>query len=405
MVNPIIFLLAFATLQRVVAYPYPSTATPSNVWNPSNGAILGSGTALYSIYFGFNSMDGHVFTLSVFLWASDPIWSANPDNPVSRDATLTFTKEGNLLLKEGDGTLIWSTDTKSNSAGMHLDFSGNLVLFDQNNSSLWQSFNHPTDTLVLGQSLCRGMNISVKPSNTKWPSARIYLSAVFEGLQYSYQPTGYLKLISDTASTTPNCYAFVNGSFGFPDQVFSLPPARSLQYVRLESDGHLRLYEVQHDNTVPQPLFDILSIAMKFCDYPMACGDYGVCSDGQCSCPSLSYFRPQNERHPNAGCTLLTTISCDHAHEHQLQPLNNVSYFSDSMFRSLATSSLSEEICKQSCLTDCSCRVALYQYYGYSQGGYCVLLSEQKLISLAEGSSDYKLFSAYIKIQGKKNKK
>jgi hypothetical protein len=228
---------------------------------------------------------------------------------------------------------------------------------------------------------------------------------VFQGLQYSYLPTGYSKLISDTASTTPNCYAFVNGSFGFPDQVFSLPPARSLQYMRLESDGHLRLYEVQHDNTVPQPLFDILSIAMKFCDYPMACGDYGVCSDGQCSCPSLSYFRPQNERHPNAGCTLLTTISCDHAHEHQLQPLNNVSYFSDSMFRSLATSSLSEEICKQSCLTDCSCRVALYQYYGYSQGGYCVLLSEQKLISLAEGSSDYKLFSAYIKIQGKKNKK
>uniref|UniRef100_A0ACD5YLK4 Uncharacterized protein n=1 Tax=Avena sativa TaxID=4498 RepID=A0ACD5YLK4_AVESA len=294
--------------------------------------------------------------------------------------------------------MIWSTDMKSNSvAGMRLDFSGNLVLFDQDNSSFWQSFDHPTDTLVLGQSLCRGMNISVKATNTKWPSARIYLSAEFEGLRYSYQPAAYTKLITDTASTTPDCYAFVNGSFGFPNQVFSLPPARSLQfiqYMRLESDGHLRLYEMMQGN--PRLLFDVLITAMKFCDYPMACGDYGVCSNGQCSCPSLSYFRPQNERHPDAGCTLLTTISCDHAHEHQLQPLNNVSYFSDSMFQSLATSVSSEKVCKQSCLTDCSCRVALFQY------NYCLLLSEQKLISLAEGSSAY-LFSAYIKIQGKQS--
>jgi hypothetical protein len=245
------------------------------------------------------------------------------------------------------------------------------------------------------------MNISAKPSNAKLPSAQIYLSAEFEVLRYSYQPAAYSKLISVTASTTPNCYAFVNGSLGFPNQVFSLPPARSsqsIQYMWLESDGHLRLYEMQ-GYTGAQLLFDVLSVAMKFYDYPLACSDYGVCSNGQCSCPSLRYFRPQNECHPDAGCTLLTTISCNHAHDHQLQALNNVSYFTDSMFKSLATASLSEKVCKQSCLTDCSCRVALFQYYGYSEDAYCLLLSEQKLISLVEGSL-YRL-SAYVKIQGK----
>ncbi|CAM0949648.1 unnamed protein product [Alopecurus aequalis] len=154
--------------------------------NSSALFILESGSTSYQIFFGFYTMDGHAYTLSVLLLGGQApvIWSANPDNPVSQDAILNITKEGNLLLNDGDGTMIWSTDTKSNSAaGMRLDFSGNLVLFDQNNYSFWKSFNHPTDTLVLGQSLCRGMNISVKPSNTKWPSARIYLSAEFEGLK------------------------------------------------------------------------------------------------------------------------------------------------------------------------------------------------------------------------------
>ncbi|KAF7019954.1 unnamed protein product [Triticum aestivum] len=414
MLSSIIFLLFVPILPMVVAYP--STAAPSNLWkissmqtrvamsgNPSALVILESGSTSYRLLFGFYTMDGNAFTLSVLLMGAQPpaIWSANPGDPVSQDAMLNFTSDGNMLLSDGDGTVIWSTATKSKSvAGLRLDVSGNLVLFDQKNSSVWQSFDHPTDTLVLGQSLCRGMNISVKPSKTKWPSARIYLSAEFGGLQYSSQPANYSQSFTEVASTKSDCYAFVNGSFGFPNQVFWLPQARSLQYMRLESDGHLRLYEMQGYSS-PRLRFDVLSLAMKFCDYPFACGDYGVCSDGQCSCPSLSYFRSNNERHPDAGCTLLTTISCNRAHNHQLLPLGNVSYFSDNMFRKLAISSSSEEVCKQACLMDCACRVTIFQYYGpnyYSNGGNCLLLSEQKLISLAEGSSDG--CSAYIKIQG-----
>lgn len=419
MLSSIIFLLVFPILPMVVAYP--STAAPSNLWkissmqtrvamsgNPSALVILESVSTSYRLLFGFYTMDGNAFTLSVLLMGAQPpaIWSANPGDPVSQDAMLNFTSDGNMLLSDGDGTVIWSTATKSNSvAGLRLDISGNLVLFDQSNSPVWQSFDHPTDTLVLGQSLCRGMNISVKPSKTKWPSARIYLSAELGGLQYSSQPANYSQSFAEVASTKSDCYAFVNGSFGFPNQVFWLPQARSLQYMRLESDGHLRLYEMQGYSS-PRLRFDVLSLAMKFCDYPFACGDYGVCSDGQCSCPSLSYFRSNNERHPDAGCTLLTTISCNRAYNHQLLPLDNVSYFSDNMFRKLAISSSSEEVCKQACLMDCACRVAIFQYYGsnyYSNGGNCLLLSEQKLISLAEGSSDG--LSAYIKIQGTRSNK
>ncbi|GJN13112.1 hypothetical protein PR202_ga31447 [Eleusine coracana subsp. coracana] len=329
------------------------------------------------------------------------IWSANPDNLVSNDAILNFTREGDLVLQDSDERTVWSAATKSKSVvGMSLDASGNLVLFNQKNSSVWQSFDHPTDTLVMGQSLCRGMNLSAKPSNTKWPSAKVYLSADYNGLRYSFAPTAYSQLFqaSTTSTSRPSiCYAFVNGSLGFPDTIFSLPSTTSRQFMRLESDGHLRLYDMQGQN-LARILFDVLSTVMKFCDYPLACGDYGVCSNGQCSCPSLNNFRFQNERLPGAGCIPLSSTSCDHTHDHKLIPLNNVSYFSYSLFLSLAISGSSEAVCMKSCSMDCSCKVVLFQNYGPGgDGGYCLMLSEQNLILFADDSTGR--FSSLLKIQ------
>ncbi|CAL4888341.1 unnamed protein product [Urochloa decumbens] len=366
-------------------------------------------------YFGFYTTDGHSFILAVvFLGPQSPvIWSANPDNPVSNDAILNFTREGDLLLRDSDRTVIWSTATVNKSVANMGLVSGNLVLFDQNNSSVWQSFDHPTDTLVMGQSLCRGMNLSAKPTNTKWLSSKVYLSAEWNGLRYSFEPAAYTQLFQAETrlqlrptqttlasnSTPSSCYAFVNGSLGFPDKIFSLPSASSLQFMRLESDGHLRLYEMIEPSRA-RMLFDVLSMAMDFCDYPLACGDYGVCNNGQCSCPSFSHFRFQNERLPGAGCIPLSNISCNHAQGHQLVALSDVSYFSYSLFLSLAISGSSQTVCMQGCLLDCSCRVVLFQNYGPGgdDGGYCLLLSEQKLILFAEDSTDR--FSVFVKIQG-----
>ena len=95
-------------------------------------------------------------------------------------------------------------------------------------------------------------------------------------------------------------------------------------------------------------MLDVLSTVMNFCDYPLACGDYGVCSNGQCSCPSSNYFRLQSERHPDAGCIPLASISCDDMHDHKLIPLNNVSYFSYTAFQSLAIRVISEGVCLHS---------------------------------------------------------
>jgi hypothetical protein len=42
--------------------------------------------------------------------------------------------------------------------------------------------------------------------------------------------------------------------------------------------GNLRLYEMGGYLTLElRMVLDVLNTVMDFCDYPLACGDYGVC--------------------------------------------------------------------------------------------------------------------------------
>jgi hypothetical protein len=83
------------------------------------------------------------------------------------------------------------------------------------------------------------------------------------------------------------------------------------------------------------------------------------------------------------------------------------------MFLSFAAST-SEDVCKQSCSIDCSCKAVLFQTNNnfsdllpknniLSDSGYCLLLSEQMLILFAEDSSNH--FSAFLKIEGNRSDK
>ena len=77
------------------------------------------------------------------------VWSANRNIPVQANATVQLTQGGDLILREVDGTVVWSTNTPGKSVvGLNLTETGNLVLFDSNDASVWQSFDHPTDNLV-----------------------------------------------------------------------------------------------------------------------------------------------------------------------------------------------------------------------------------------------------------------
>lgn len=82
------------------------------------------------------------------------VWSSNRDQMVQENATLTLTSTGELVLEDSDGNLVWSTNTFTQAFLRRvIHESGNLVLYKTSGGIIWQSFDYPTDTILLGQKL------------------------------------------------------------------------------------------------------------------------------------------------------------------------------------------------------------------------------------------------------------
>ncbi|OWM78743.1 hypothetical protein CDL15_Pgr002914 [Punica granatum] len=159
-----------------------ATASLSTSWTLSNGSTRAEwftdGSFLLPILhtetygFGFYGMEAQIsgeYFLAVFILpcydyglTSTPaagctpqlVWSPIRKSAVKMNSTLELESGGDLVLKDADRTVVWSTNTSGKSvASMNLTGLGNLVLIDKNNVSVWESFDHPTDSLLVGQKL------------------------------------------------------------------------------------------------------------------------------------------------------------------------------------------------------------------------------------------------------------
>ena len=395
---------------------YPSSAKVSSSWVNSvrpwaistdwvtvNPILVretsGSAGFLCGFYCYFKS-NSCLFAVLIFQEEFDPqlVWSANRNNPVKLNATLELTGEGDLILSNADGTLVWSTNTSGkNVSGLSLTETGDLVLFNtEEDSYVWESFDHPTDSLVVGQWLEDEMKLRASISDSNWT----------EGL-FSISPTSY-GYAAQIESNPPQVYYTSHSSFidydnGSIHQIFtSIPSAVSAQYMKLGADGHLRVYQWQESTSTWNDVADVLKGNIDDCGYPLVCGKYGICSKGQCSCPpeftnGTSYFRPINEKQPNLGCSVFPPISCHLSQYHTLLELQNTDYF----FFGADIENIDIQICKQACLKNCSCKAALFKYNSSTSVGNCCLLSEVFSLKNLDGTSNNGGTSLFLKVQSK----
>ncbi|KAJ0856483.1 putative protein kinase RLK-Pelle-SD-2b family [Helianthus annuus] len=344
----IILMLSPATVPLKFYY---QTANLSTTWTTNYSdyqPMLLSGNKLATFTCGFRcGADGTSCLFSIFIFPnyvtygrSEVVWSANRGYLVRGDAILNFTAAGDLMLKDGDGSIVWATNTAGKAvAGMNLTDSGNLVLFDDQNLVVWQSFDDPTDSLLPGQKLYQGQKLksSVSLSNS---SGR---------------------------------------------------EASSVQYIKLMSDGHLKVFEYQSGGWIE--VADLLNVGN--CSYPLTCGRNSICLAGQqqCSCAGREHFRPVNDRQPNLGCSEITPLRCNSTQDQDLNTVENVKYFTSTA----DMEGVNMETCKQACRKKCSCKAAFYQYYSHVSSGDCFLLSE--IFTMKTVDPLYYNASAFIKVQ------
>nr|POE67149.1 epidermis-specific secreted glycoprotein ep1 [Quercus suber] len=112
--------------------------------------VMKSATAISLPFLLFIYIDGNIHEDV----APQLVWSANQKNPISINATLRLSSKRGLVLKDANRTTVWYTNIGAKSvASLNLSDMGNLMLLNQKNKTIRQSFDHPTDSLLPGQKL------------------------------------------------------------------------------------------------------------------------------------------------------------------------------------------------------------------------------------------------------------
>ncbi|KAG5235593.1 G-type lectin S-receptor serine/threonine-protein kinase [Salix suchowensis] len=106
------------------------------------------------------------------------LWVANREVPVSDSSgALNISSKGILVLYSSTNDIVWSSNssrTAENPVAELLE-SGNLVVREENDSNpenfLWQSFDHPCDTLIFGMKLGSNFVTKIDKFLSSWRSA------------------------------------------------------------------------------------------------------------------------------------------------------------------------------------------------------------------------------------------
>ncbi|GLT31694.1 hypothetical protein SLA2020_064130 [Shorea laevis] len=319
------------------------------------------------------------------------VWSANRNKSIGDGAKLQLSPEGDLTLRDVGGTLVWSTKTAGKSvSGLKLTHQGNLVLFDRNDETVWQSFDHPTDSLVIGQKLVSGQILVANRSVTNWSEGLYSFSIDDDGYFVAYMESDpaqfyYRSKKSQLRNRTGQFYAeLTNTIFGV-----GLSPGSGFSFIQLGSDGNLRFYGSNW-----KEVFDLFE---NRCDYPPACGEYEICSPEGCSClepdeSGTTYFRQLNSLQPELGCSPYIPVSCEFPYQHALLELKNVDYQLRANYHITDI-----ESCRQGCLNNCSCKCALFIPDSNSSSfGQCFFRSETLSFKRVDKSYNQSLF---LKVQ------
>lgn len=313
------------------------------------------------------------------------VWSANRGAPVDNEVELVLSAVG-LSLPVGDGRPpVWSTPRLAGAVtAMRLLDTGNLLLLGRGNVSLWQSFDHPTDTFLSDQHLPvggAGLASSSTAFNLTAGDFRLIVTADDALLQWDKGEQRYWSMSADvrTAKNTNAAASYLamnasglyllGGGGEVVWQTTSLPPA-GLRIGKLDSAGRLRIVSYPFPNS-STPLSEFVAPADD-CDLPLNCPALAVCAEGQNSCPCLQGFSSKEGRCvPSDGSRLPSPSSCGKTTPSYYGLPAGIDYFAK-RFSTAAAIGVNFLTCESLCSQNCSC----VGFYHRNSTGSCFLLEK-----------------------------
>ncbi|KAJ9560110.1 hypothetical protein OSB04_005270 [Centaurea solstitialis] len=345
---------------------------------------------------GFNQVGDNAYVFAVWLTEQtatknrDMVWMANRDAPVKKKhSKLLLRDDGNLVLTDADEDVIWSTNTKSTSSSVRLllNRTGNLMLYDKGEGQpLWQSFDHPTDTLLPNQPFTKNTQLVSSKSSTNYGSGfyklffdddsilRLHYNGpettivfwpdpsltTWDAMRFQYIDTRRASLDSDGKFNSSDGLHFMSADYGPGPQ----------RIMRIDIDGNLRVYSlIEHGN---KKKWEVQWQAISH-----SCKIHGTCGPNSLCTYSLNSGRKCTCLH---GYKMANPIDWSYGCEPEFEPcirddcgfifLRHVEFYGhDVRF----FNNITLDYCKTECLNDNTCRGFQFGWKEGERNNFCYI--------------------------------
>ncbi|XP_048559368.1 receptor-like serine/threonine-protein kinase SD1-8 [Triticum urartu] len=337
-------------------------------------------------------------------------WVANRDQPLpDKSGMLVFDDLSSLVLVDGSRRTVWSPNFMAASAAVvQLLDSGNLVVHNGSSSAaLWQSFDHPTDTLLPDMKLGKDLWTGAEWQLTAWRSAddpspgdyrrtletkglpdivlwqgdvKRYRTGPWNGLYFNGVPevTAYADKYTLRATTSP-----WEVTYGY-----TAKPGAPLTRVVVNYTGDVERLMWDAGTRAWKPLF---KGPRDQCDTYARCGPFGLCdpeaaSSGFCGCV-VGFSRPAAAGTPSQsaqevndtaadGCRRDAALDCAGGATTDGFAVVRRVKLPDTQNASVDMN-VTLEGCRARCFADCSCRAyAAADIRGGGDGTGCVMWAD-----------------------------
>ncbi|KAI0505019.1 hypothetical protein KFK09_015976 [Dendrobium nobile] len=364
-----------------------------------DGETLISASGVFAL--GFFSPNNSLVNRYVAIWynnitSHDVVWVANAGSPVSSVAgSLTLAPNGTLLAIDRNNTVIWSSSplltnvNKDTIPTAQLLDSGNLIVTDDEHGNyIWQSFDYPSNTILMGMFIGWDLRTGFSWNITSWasftdPSPGSYAMIIqLSGVPQLVITQDHEIIYWRGGPWVGNGFTGVPQASAYNTVAMSFVTTREKVglYIEAVSDAKLRM--ILNPNGTAQRFVWLdppgqwslfWQNPMDECDSFSPCGSFGICNANEiphCSC--LLGFRPKNRgrwalKDVSDGCVRNTTLDCRNGTGTSDGFLIVSGVKLPDTSAAVADGELGLDECRVRCLTNCSCTA--YSLADPSKGG------------------------------------
>lgn len=349
----------------------------SNAEIPLNSSLTAGNNASWlspsgDFAFGFYRLSNGLYLLGIWfdkIPKKTLVWSSNRDQPADTGSRIELTGGGQLLLTYSNNTLQYIYNWAPPASLGIMENDGNFILRDANSLLIWQSFNHPTDTLLPGQVVNEGTDLfSNANGNVDFSTGNFKLAMQNDGnlvlSAYHFGDAGYWY----TATLKDNVRLVFNQTTHFlylansiNDSLYimttNLPKPVGDYYHRATIDDRGNFQQFVYHKNNGSVWERVWRAVDEPCTVNAVCGVYGFCTSNDndtVTCECLPGYTPLDPNMPSKGCRPEFIVNyCAENRNFTVKEINDADFPSE-VFADLArVQDVDIDGCKKAVMEDC----------------------------------------------------